>query len=322
MRPAAPIVLALGFLCACSKSEPAPTPAAKSAPATATKAAGAKQAAPDKKAAAPAKARRPGRASLGNALTFHAGFDGGADAAFAKGDGKIHTATSYKERGDAHPGLDAKDVSIAAGKGRFGDALKFASTNKQAVYYPGKDNIAFEEGNWSGTISLWLSLTPDEDLEPTYCDPFQLTDESFKDAAVWTDFTKDDRPRQFRLGVFGDLAVWNPKDIPSNDNPNYKKRVVPVEKPPFSREKWTHVVITYSALGSGKGEAKLYLDGKPAGTTESIAEPFTWDLDRSAIRLGLNYIGLMDDVALFNRPLTEAEVAAVYGLNGGVADLR
>ena len=37
-------------------------------------------------------------------------------------------------------------------------------------------------------------------------------------------------------------------------------------------------------------------------------EPFVWDLSKAAIRLGVNYIGLFDELALFNRALAAAEV--------------
>jgi hypothetical protein len=37
--------------------------------------------------------------------------------------------------------------------------------------------------------------------------------------------------------------------------------------------------------------------------------------------LGLSYIGLFDDLAVFDRALTEAEVAQVYRLEGGIRSL-
>jgi len=40
------------------------------------------------------------------------------------------------------------------------------------------------------------------------------------------------------------------------------------------------------------------------------------------VRLGLSYVGLYDDLALFDRALTSEEVAALHGLEGGVAELH
>ena len=47
----------------------------------------------------------------------------------------------------------------------------------------------------------------------------------------------------------------------------------------------------------GAGEPELYLDGTLQGAAPKIAEPFAfeWDIGNGAIRLGVNYVGLMDD---------------------------
>jgi hypothetical protein len=259
---------------------------------------------------------------LGKALTFHASFDHGHDADFALGDRRLYTATSYKNRSDAKPGLGSQDVVIEPGKGQFGDALRFKKKNIKAIYFQAEKNVAYEKGNWSGTVSYWLSLDPDKELEPGYCDPLQVTDEDYNDAAVWTDFTKDDSPRHFRLGVFGDLKVWNPKNLEPDQNPDFLQRLVVVKKPPFANGQWTHVAVTFSGLGSGNGVAKLYLNGRLQGTAQGIREPFTWDIARAAIRLGVNYVGLYDEVAAFNRPLSESEIQKLYQLKKGVRQLH
>src|SRR5262249_18772731 len=87
----------------------------------------------------------------------------------------------------------------------------------------------------------------------------QVTDKAYNDSAIWVDFTKDDKPRHFRLGVFGDLMAWNPTNLPSDKNPAFASRLITVAKPPFRRGTWTHVVITHTGLGSGKGMARLTL---------------------------------------------------------------
>ena len=260
--------------------------------------------------------------SLKSALTFHASFEDGPDAAFALGDRRIYTAPSYKEQEQALPGIGNPDVEIVPDAGRFGHALKFNKKNVHAIFYRGEKNVAFADNNWSGSVSFWLNLNPDEDLEPGYCDPIQITDAAYNDSAVWTDFTKDDDPRHFRLGVFGDLKAWNPEDKPPTENPDFLNRLVVVSEAPFERGKWIHVVATYDELGGGSGTAKLYLDGKLHGGSESIAEAFTWDMARAAFRIGVNYVGLFDEAALFNRALTDEEVATLHALEGGVADIH
>ena len=259
---------------------------------------------------------------LRKALTFHASFDHGPDADFALGDRLIYTASSYENRSDSRPGIGSPDVSIISGKGRFGDALHFKKKNTKAIYYQAEKNVAQEKENWSGTVSFWLSLDPNKDLEPGYCDPLQVTDEDYNDAAVWVDFTKDDTPRHFRLGVFGDLKVWNPKGLEPDQNPAFLQRLVVVKSPPFASGKWTHVAIAFSKLGSSGGLAKLFLDGHLQGTAQGIREPFTWGVARAAIRLGVNYVGLYDDVAVFNRPLSDHEIQTLYQLKNGVRSIH
>jgi hypothetical protein len=262
--------------------------------------------------------------TLKKALTFHASFDNGTDADFALGDRHLYTASSYKNRTDSRPGIGNPDVSIIPGRGRFGDALQFKKKNTKAIYYQAEKNVTYQTENWSGTVSFWLGLDPDKDLEPGYCDPLQVTDEDYNDAAVWVDFTKDDKPRHFRLGVFGDLKVWNPKGLEPDKNPDFRQRLVVVEKPPFARDQWTHVAITFSGLGSSDrgGVAKLFLNGRLQGSTPKIREPFTWDVSRAAIRLGVNYVGLYDDLSVFNRALSDNEIQTLYELKQGVRSLH
>ncbi len=262
------------------------------------------------------------QASMAQALTFHASFDHGPAADFARGDPELYTAPSWDESGEAVPGLGNPDVHMVPGRDGFGTALQFTEKNTSAIFYKAEEKVAYSGADWSGTVSFWLSLTPDQDLAPGYCDPIQITDEAYNDAAVWVDFTNTN-PRQFRLGVFGDLESWNPEGLSSDENPGFQEKLVVVEEPPFERESWTHVVITYSGLGSGSnGTARLYLDGLLQGEIQDILEPFSWDLAEAQLRIGVNYIGAFDELALFDRPLTEGEVTLLHGLQGGVTALH
>lgn len=244
------------------------------------------------------------------ALTFHATFDDGADAKVARGDKSIYTAPSYKEQDAARAGLHSLDAEIAAGQGRNGGgALRFLKKNTKAIFYKAESNVAFDAKNWTGTVSFWLSLDPDKDLEPGFCDPIQLTGKAYNDSAIWVDFTKDERPRHFRLGVFGDLASWTGGKPDPDKNPDFARRLVVIKQPPFRRGSWTHVAITYSGLGSPNGTATLYVDGKSIGSTPVIGDTFSMQPSKGAIRLGLNYTGLIDDLEIYNRVLTAKEIA-------------
>jgi len=262
------------------------------------------------------------RDSLKSALGFLASFDRGFDADYAHGDPLIYTAPSYSKTGEAVGGITSPDVVIAKGQGRYGDALQFRRKNTQAVFYRASVNAGYRPRNWSGTVSFWLSLSPDTDLEPGYTDPLQITDKAYNNAAIWVDFTRDDKPRHFRLGVFGDSAAWNKGNLSSDQDPFFNQRTVVVTQPPFARGQWTHVAIAFSGIGTDSGgTAKLYLNGKLAGTAAGIREPFTWEPFLATIRLGVNYTGLFDELSMYTRALSDAEVDALYKLEGGVASL-
>ena len=252
-------------------------------------------------------------ADLKDDLTFRAPFDGSIDATVGAGDKRLYNAPNYKEQASAQPGLGAAaaDIELVPGAGRKGDALRFKKKNTKAIFFKADRNVAFEPKNWTGTISFWLNLDPDADLEPGFCDPIQVTDKAYNDSAIWVDFTKDDKPRHFRLGVFGALSSWNPQNTPTDKHPTFNNRLVVRKEPAFARGKWTHVAITFEKLGSGSGNATLYLDARPVGSTPAIAELFTWEMSKAAIRLGVNYVGLLDDVAVFKRALSAEEIRQI-----------
>jgi len=163
-----------------------------------------------------------------------------------------------------------------------------------------------------------LRLDPNKALAPSYCDPICITDVRYNDAALWVDFTDHD-PRKFRLGAMGDLDVWNPKN--ENNEPGWNKRTVIVDEPPFQTKEWTHVAITFSEVNTTNSEFKLYLDGEFQGVVKDINDPFTWEAENGKIMLGLGYIGFMDELAVFDKPLSAEEVQFIFELENGLKSL-
>ncbi|TRX47271.1 LamG domain-containing protein [Fulvivirga sp. M361] len=255
-----------------------------------------------------------------NALTFYVSFDNGTQADVALGDASIYTADSRKNLDSAEVGMTNTDHEIVKGKGRVGDAFRFGKKSSKVIFYKSKGNIAYDPQNWSGTVSFWLSLDPSTDLEPGFTDPIQITDTRYDDASIWVDFTKEN-PRDFRLGIIGDKDVWTLDTLNSPVDEELEKRFVRVKKPPFTKNSWTHVLITYDGLGTAQSLASLYLDGKKMGTIKGIDDPFTWELEKSNIYLGLSFIGLMDELAIFNTPLTDDQVMELYQLKGGIKSM-
>lgn len=254
--------------------------------------------------------------SLREALTFYASFDSGIHADFALGDSLMYTVANRKALDSSRVGLHKPDISLQEGKGKYGNGLQFTERSKGYIYYPSAGNIAYSRENWNGAISFWLSLDPATDLEPGFCDPVQITDVSYNDAAIWVDFTENN-PRDFRLGVIGDRNIWNPEGLEEEDE-LFLPQLVPVNNPPFAKGEWTHILINFSGLNTEKGKASLYINGELKGVRGDIANPFTWELDKSNIFLGLSYIGLMDDLSIFNRELTTREIKTLYSFENGV----
>ncbi len=118
-------------------------------------------------------------------------------------------------------------------------------------------------------------------------------------------------------------TVWNPDNKPWADIPFEKRPMVQVEKAPFSREKWTHVAFTVENVNDKTRPplGKLYLNGKPQGSIEKWDLRFEWDPAKVLLVLGAAYVGYQDDLAVFGRALTDAEVDRVYGLKNGVREL-
>lgn len=262
--------------------------------------------------------------TLRDALTLHTSFDREGNADFARGDRAIYTAAERNKRDNAQPGLPGpEDVRIATGEGRFGAALEFRRKIKPQVFFRGGDNIGYQAKNWNGSMSFWMRLDPDKDLEPGYCDPIQLVAQAWGEGNMFVEFSKDHTPRHFRFAIMAITKLWNPHNKKWEEMPDAERPMVPVLQPPFRRDRWTHVLVTFANVNSGEknGRGTLYLDGKKMGSFDGWNNTFNWDVSKSALTIGLWYIGFIDDLAVFNRELSAAEVQTVYGLRNGISDL-
>ena len=263
------------------------------------------------------------RVGLAEALTFHASFDHGPDADFARGDGRMYSVTvaDGEETGKLVPGLGQPALGIVEARGRFGSALEFTPDNSHVVVFKAAHNVAYSDSDFGGTVSFWLSGDP-ADIPGRYCDPLQITDKDFSDACIWVDFTKNDTPPEFRLGFFGNQSEWDVAGQKAQSTEFYF-RLLKVAEPPFTRGQWTHVAIAWNGVNSSDpGRARLYLNAQYVGATSRVSEHFNWDVEKVNIRLGTgHYVGLVDDLALFNRPLSAEEIRALHGLARGVAEL-
>ena len=95
--------------------------------------------------------------------------------------------------------------------------------------------------------------------------------------------------------------------------PPEQKPMFDAGKAPFRSDRWSHVAITFENFNTGEtnGVASLYLDGKRLGSLSPRNQMFTWNTDKAAIMFGINYKGLFDELLIFDRPLTEAEIQKI-----------
>jgi hypothetical protein len=259
------------------------------------------------------------QAGLSKALTLHASFDKGLDADFSRGDARCYVQ-QRQELVHAQPN---EQVKLAADAGRFGGALHFP---RKGTYRPSFKNggvLGYNARQWSATVSVWLRLNPDQDLEPGYCDPIQIVGDDSKKGFIFLEWSKDETPRYFRYAIRPLFAIWNPNNLQWADIPFEKRPMVQVARAPFSREKWTHVVFTLENINdkTRPRRGKLYLNGKLQGAIEKWDLTIDWDPDRVLLVLGASYVGYMDDLAVFERALTDAEVGRVYELKNGIRDI-
>ncbi|MFG0261308.1 MAG: family 16 glycoside hydrolase, partial [Novipirellula sp. JB048] len=256
---------------------------------------------------------------LATALTLHVSFDNGLDADFSRGDRTAYLRAG-KELHHAEPNEDGK---LDPDSGRYGGSLHFTKKSRFQPIFKNPGILDYNSKDWSRTVSVWLKLNPDEDLEPGYCDPIQIVGDSSAKGFIFLEFSKDETPRYFRYAIRPLISIWDPNKVGWGDLPFNERPMVQVEKPPFSRESWTHVVFTLENINNKDAQpsGRLYMNGKSMGAIEDWDLTFDWDPAAVLMVLGASYVGHMDDLAVFDRVLSGEEVKQLYGLENGVQEL-
>jgi hypothetical protein len=263
-------------------------------------------------------------AKLRKAITLYASFDEEVKADF--GGGKLSLATRFndpREKGRfiVKNEISSKAFRIAADKGIHGGALECVDVlpDNGRIFFPAKGNLAFKKTGWSGSLSVWLKTNPDKMLKTKFCDPIQITWKGANNGGIWFDFN-DARPRDMRMGVFPEI----PKGAKGISEADPDAPMVRIKGVGFKFSDWHHVALTWSNLDTGKKDAvaTLYVDGKRIGDVKDRALSMGWDIDRTGIYVAVNYIGLLDELALFDRELTASEVALLHKKPGVLATLK
>jgi hypothetical protein len=269
-------------------------------------------------AAVPASA---GEDALKKAVTFYASFDEGLmpDVGVGPirtrfGDPKEPSKFIFKD------GYDKNIYKINKQNGLAGNCLEAIDVLKDRgrFFYPVKGNLAYKKGGWGGACSMWILMDP-QALKLQFCDPVQITQKGANNGGIWFDFN-DAKPRDLRMGVFP--AV--PEGKTGAKESDADAPMVRLPKIGFKADVWHHIVLSWSNFDTGKPNAvaTLYIDGKAIGSVKDRAIAMDWDIEKAGIYTAVGYTGLLDEMACFNRALTQEEVTALHKTHGLLQSLK
>jgi hypothetical protein len=262
--------------------------------------------------------------SLRKAVTLYASFDDEVKGDVGGGDLGLSTRTGDPKKGPFvfAKGVDKKAFRIAKGKGIHGGALEVVDVlpNNGRIFFPAKGNLAYRKTGWGGAVSLWINTDPNTLLKTTFCDPVQMTQKGANNGGIWFDFNNAKPRRDLRMGAFPAVADGQ-KGATEDDADAPMVRVPAIA---FKAGEWHHVVINWRNFDTGRADARatLFIDGKQIGEVKDRAIAMAWDVDRAGIYVAVNFIGLLDEFAVFGRPLSDEEVTLLHREPGGLAGLK
>jgi hypothetical protein len=248
------------------------------------------------------------------AVSLYASFDERVAADFGGGELAFSTRMNHETEAGKfvfQPGFDVRVFQIAKGQGISGGALSPQDVlpRNGRIFLPAKGNIGYRAGGWGGAVSFWLNTDPNTLLKTRFCDPVQITHKGANDGGLWFDFN-DAKPRDARMGFF-------PAVVPGKAAAKESDEGAPLVRIPavgFKSGEWHHVVLNWQNFDTGRPDAEtsLFIDGNRIGGATGRDIAMAWDLEKTGIYVAVNYLGLLDELAVFNRMLTDTEVAAVH----------
>jgi hypothetical protein len=264
-------------------------------------------------------------AALHKAVTFYASFDAKAEGDFGQGDLRLWTRTddpSQKDKKVVRLWYDEKCIAIDRDGGVSGGALEFRERAKDNafVYFLAGGKLAFQKGGWGGAVSLWVKADLEQIPEAGPWDPFLIVEKAWNDGAVWCDFAPGAAPRDLRVGLFPEVS---PGKTPPSEHEG-ERIWLRAKAPPFSANSWHHIAQVWGNFDTGKADAwtACYLDGKLVGKVDGRDGTMAWNLDSVRFHIGSGLVGMIDEVALFGRPLSEDEVARLNEEPGIIKGLK
>jgi hypothetical protein len=256
-----------------------------------------------------------------DAVTFYASFDEAVRADVGRSavrtrSGRPTEPADWRFR----DGYDESLYRIRASAGVNGGALEAlaAPENFARFSFPGEGNLPYRADGWEGSASFWLNTDPNTLIRAPFSDPIQITQKGANNGGLWIDFPQS-TPRDMRLGAFpgdaGRRRLYRESDA---DAP-----LIVVRDVGFRSGDWHHVAFTWSDFDTGRPTARaaLYVDGEIQGELAGREIAMAWDLAQTGIYVAVNYVGLLDELAIFSRSLTPADVRALRQHPGMLSSL-
>jgi len=248
--------------------------------------------------------------SMLDAVTFYASFDESVAADFSSGPAEVRTRYGALNNPDGfryQDGYPQNAYRIAPSGGVNGGALEALDVLPEngRMFFPAAGNLPYDRDGWSGSVSFWIKTNPDTMLKTSFCDPIQITQRGATNGGLWIDFP-DSSPRDMRLGAFQSEGDGRERIFESDP----EAPLIVVSPIGFQQTDWHHLLFTWSDFDTGadNAQATLYIDGKPQGSIGGRNITMDWDISQTGIYVAVNYIGLLDELAIFNRPLDDDEI--------------
>jgi len=238
--------------------------------------------------------------------------------------GWIHTAESTR-RAMVWVNNRCPEATIVKDIGKKGDCFKFAEPTKKVLYYQGTGSLPNPKKNWSGSLSIWLH--PNLAMGRGDCYPIVFSDGDWNRGGFFIRVPAAE-PNKIQLGAVSRATTVEPAKLtPEFDLAKVPKGRVFVTKPvTIKDDRWTLITMTYANINSETGDAatmQIFVNDESVG---EIRKPISvaWmtpgatlkdDKEvepEAAIFLGLNYVGELDDLRLYNHTMPAEDIRRLY----------
>ena len=168
------------------------------------------------------------------------------------------------------------------------------------IFFPAKGNLAYKKGGWGGACRCGSRPTRTRCSRPSSATRCRSRRSGANNGGIWFDFN-DAKPRDLRHG----RVPRRPRGQQGHTRVRPRRSDGPRAQGRLKADDWHHVVLTWENFDTGQADARaaLYIDGKLIGEVKDRAIAMDWDIDKAGIYVAINYIGLLDEFALFDRAL-------------------